>query len=164
MCACSVTQLCPVLCGPMDCSPPDSSVHGIFLVKILEWVAICSSRGYSRPKDKKPTSLASPVLAGRFFTTAPPGKPITIFHLSQLRLSLIEQCCLSCRPYSYFTIYSRDVLYSRRWARVMHCIQLLCLLTLTSSQSFFLWVSSSCYIFKAFRPVIFVGYSQMGFA
>ena len=40
-------QLCPTLCGPMDCSPPGSSVHGIS-TPILEWVAMPSSRGSSR--------------------------------------------------------------------------------------------------------------------
>ena len=40
-----VTQLCPSLCHPMDCSPPASSVHAIFQVGILEWVAMPSSRG-----------------------------------------------------------------------------------------------------------------------
>ena len=33
------------LCDPMDCSPPGSSVHGILQARILEWVAIFSSRG-----------------------------------------------------------------------------------------------------------------------
>ena len=37
-------QLCPALCDPMDCSPPDSSVHGILWVRILEWVATTSSK------------------------------------------------------------------------------------------------------------------------
>ena len=41
---CSVTQLCPTLCDPRDCSPPGSSVHGIFQARILEWVAISYSR------------------------------------------------------------------------------------------------------------------------
>ena len=36
---------------PMDCSPPDFSVHGISQAGILEWVAISSSRGSSRPRD-----------------------------------------------------------------------------------------------------------------
>ena len=39
-----VVQLCPTLCNPMDCSPPDSSVHGI-LQAFLESVAMPSSRG-----------------------------------------------------------------------------------------------------------------------
>ena len=39
-----VTQLCLTLCDPMDCSPPGSSVHGIFQARRLEWVAISFSR------------------------------------------------------------------------------------------------------------------------
>ena len=37
---CAVAQLHPILCSPMDCSLPGSSVHGIFQARILEWVAI----------------------------------------------------------------------------------------------------------------------------
>ena len=39
-----VTQSCPTLCNPMDCSPPSSSVHGIFQARVLEWVAINTSK------------------------------------------------------------------------------------------------------------------------
>ena len=39
------------LCNPIDCSPPGSSVHGVFPARILEWVAVSSSRGYSSPRD-----------------------------------------------------------------------------------------------------------------
>ena len=45
-------QSCPSLCGPMDSSPPGSSVHGISQAKILEWVAISSSRGSSQLRDR----------------------------------------------------------------------------------------------------------------
>ena len=48
---CSVAQSCPALCGPMDCSPPGSSVHGVSQARILEWVAVSYSRGSSRPRD-----------------------------------------------------------------------------------------------------------------
>ena len=41
----AVAQSCPTLSDPMDCSPPCSSVHGIFEARILEWVAISFSRG-----------------------------------------------------------------------------------------------------------------------
>ena len=47
-----VTQSCSTLCDPMDCSPPGSSVPGIFQARILEWVAIPLSRGFSRPRDR----------------------------------------------------------------------------------------------------------------
>ena len=42
-----VAQLCPTLCDPMDCSPPGSSIHGIFQARVLEWAAISFSRGSS---------------------------------------------------------------------------------------------------------------------
>ena len=39
-----VTQSCPTVCDPMDCSPPGSSVHGVLQARILEWVAMPFSR------------------------------------------------------------------------------------------------------------------------
>ena len=39
-----VAQLCPTPSDPMDCSPPGSSVHGIFQARVLEWGAIAFSR------------------------------------------------------------------------------------------------------------------------
>ena len=59
VCKCSVTQSCPVLCDPMDCSPPGSSVHGIFQARTLEWVAISYSRGYSQLRDRTCVSCVS---------------------------------------------------------------------------------------------------------
>ena len=41
----------PILCDPMDCSLPGSSVHGIFQAIVLEWIAISFSRGSSQPRD-----------------------------------------------------------------------------------------------------------------
>ena len=61
-------QSCPTLLDPMDYSLPGSSVHGIFQARILEWVAVHSSRGPSLPKDQ-PASLMSPALAWGLFTT-----------------------------------------------------------------------------------------------
>ena len=58
----------------MDYNPPGSSVHGILQARTLEWVAISSSRDLPDP-GIKPTSLASPALAGRSFPTEPPEKP-----------------------------------------------------------------------------------------
>ena len=48
----SVAQSCPTHCDPVDCSLPDSSVHGIFQARKMEWVAISSSRGSSRLRDQ----------------------------------------------------------------------------------------------------------------
>ena len=75
LCLCSVAQLHLTLCNPMDCRPPGSSVHRIFQARILEWVAISFSSDLPDP-GIEPMSLVSPTLAGRFFTTGPPGKPL----------------------------------------------------------------------------------------
>ena len=51
-CVCAVTaQSCLTLHDPMDCSPPGSSVHGVSKARILEQLAIFSSRGSSQPGD-----------------------------------------------------------------------------------------------------------------
>ena len=50
-------QLCLTLCDPMD--PPDSSDHGIFQARILEWVASSYARGSSRPRDRAHVSCIS---------------------------------------------------------------------------------------------------------
>ena len=71
VCCCLVAKSCPTLCDSKDGSLPGSSVPGISQVRILEWGAISSSRGYPDPG----TEPASPALAGRFFITEPPGKP-----------------------------------------------------------------------------------------
>ena len=61
---CLVTQLCPALCNPMDCSLPGSSMSmGMLQARILEWVAIPSSRGASQPRN--PTHLSYVSCIGR---------------------------------------------------------------------------------------------------
>ena len=74
----SVTQSCLTLCDPMDCSPPGSSVYGIFQGRMLEWVALSSSRGSSQPRD--------PALAGRFTTTEPPEKTYAYLTTTKIKL------------------------------------------------------------------------------
>ena len=70
---CSVAQSCQTLCSPMDCSLPGSSVHRIFPARILEWVAISFSRGFSQRRDWTRVFFVS-CLAGGFFTTVLLGK------------------------------------------------------------------------------------------
>ena len=69
-CARVCAQSCPTHCNSMYCSPPDSSVHGIFQARIPEWVAISSSRGSSWPRDGTCDSFVS-CITGRFFITEP---------------------------------------------------------------------------------------------
>ena len=57
-------KLCLTLCSPMDCSQPGSSVYGILQARILEWVAMPSSRGSSRRRD--PTCISDVSCVGRW--------------------------------------------------------------------------------------------------
>ena len=73
----SVAQLCPNLCDPVDWSWPGSSVPGIFQATTLEleWVAVSSSRGSSRPRGGtvSPAMQTVSCTASRVFTTEPQG-------------------------------------------------------------------------------------------
>ena len=69
VCVCLVAQSCLTLGNPLDCSPPGSSVHGIFHAIILEQVAFPAPGDLFHPRIKL-MSLVSPALAGRFFTTS----------------------------------------------------------------------------------------------
>ena len=61
---CLVSQSCPTLCNPMNCGPPGSYVHGILQARILEWVAMPSSRASPQLRDGTQVSL----ITGGFFT------------------------------------------------------------------------------------------------
>ena len=63
-----VAQLCLTLCDPVACSPPGSSVHGILQARILDWAAICFSRGSSNQGIKP----GSPILQANSFPSEPP--------------------------------------------------------------------------------------------
>ena len=62
--ACSVAQLCPTLCDPIDCSPPASSVHRILQARILEWGSRSFSRGSSWPRNR--TQISCIYCTGRW--------------------------------------------------------------------------------------------------
>ena len=69
-----VTQLCPTLCHPMDCSSPVSSIHGILQARILEQVAMPSSRGSSQGLNPR-IEPGSSALQADSLPSEPPGKP-----------------------------------------------------------------------------------------
>ena len=71
LCARTLSRFSPTLCDPMDYSPPGSSVNRIFPARILEWVAMPSSRGSSRLRDQTRVSCIS-CTPSRFFTCEPP--------------------------------------------------------------------------------------------
>ena len=66
-------QLFPILCNPVDCSPPGSSIRDFLQARTLEWVAISSSRGSSQPRDW--THISISWIAEGFFTAELPRKP-----------------------------------------------------------------------------------------
>ena len=70
-----VAQSCLTLCDPMDCSLPGSSIHGSSQARILEWIAISFS-GIFQTQGLNSDLLHLQVLAGSFFTTEPPEKPM----------------------------------------------------------------------------------------
>ena len=76
---CIHVQLSLTLCEPMDCSPSDSSVYGIFQARILEWVAISFPGDLPSPGIEL-TSPESPALTHGFITTEPSRKPPLFFY------------------------------------------------------------------------------------
>ena len=74
-------QSCLTLWDPKDCSPPGSSILGIFQARILEWVAILFSRGSSWPRNRTQISC----ITGTFFTIWRLGKP-TVHGIFQARI------------------------------------------------------------------------------
>ena len=87
-------QSCPTLCDTMNCSPSANSVHVILHARILECVAMPSTRGSCQPRIES-TSLMSPALAGGFFTTSTTREALMICILSNQRNQL-----------SYFSLFS----------------------------------------------------------
>ena len=95
MLACSVTSIVSDSCHPMDCSPPGSSVLGILQARILEWVAMPSSRGSLQSRDLTHVSCVV-LVAGRFFTAEPTGKPV---YMHEVKWSEVPQSCPTlCDP------------------------------------------------------------------
>ena len=77
MCARSF-QSGPTLCNHMDCNLPGSSVHAILQARILEWVAMPSSKGSFRPRDQPPHLLCLLPWQTGSLLIAPSGKPILV--------------------------------------------------------------------------------------
>ena len=68
-CVCVCAELCPTFCGPMDCSPPGPSAHGIFQQEYWSRLPFPPPKDLPDP-EMEPVSLASPALASGFFTTS----------------------------------------------------------------------------------------------
>ena len=62
----------------MHCSPPGSSVQGILQARILAWVALLFSRGFSQSRDQTHSSYGSCIGGGFIITAEPVGKPVLL--------------------------------------------------------------------------------------
>ena len=127
----AVTQLCPTLVAP--CTLPGPSVHRTFLVRILEWVAISSSRGSSPPRSWTCVSCVSCIDRHILYHCAP-GNPIRLMGLnySQVPVAwslhlcnwnvcvcLLAQSCLTLQPHGTF-----QALLSMEFSRQGYCSEL----------------------------------------
>ena len=87
-------QSCPTLRNPMDCSLPGSSVQGVLQARILEWVAIPSSKGSSQPRDQIHVSCGSRIGRSGFFTTKATWESLVITMCAKL----LQSCLTLCDP------------------------------------------------------------------
>ena len=92
---CSVTQSCPALCDALDCSPPASSVHGVFQARIIEWVVI-----FCRPPGDLPDPGVEPIYVSCV------GRQILYHerHLGRLDLCICAADSLCCRAETNTTL------------------------------------------------------------
>ena len=105
-CMCLVVQLWLTLCNHMDWNPPGSSVHGILQARILEWVAISSSRESSQPRDRTHVSCVS-CIAEILYPLSHLGSPPRAMLNKYLLYEIISpgslaQCHMPCFPISVF--------------------------------------------------------------
>ena len=95
---------CALLCDPMNCSLPGSSVQGILQARILEWVAIFFSRGSSQPRDR----TGSPAIQADSSPCEPSRKPQSPPNSPQLSRQHIP-VSLNFQPYRWLTALQLQV-------------------------------------------------------
>ena len=102
---CIKTQLCLTLCEPIDGSPPGSSVHGILQARILDWVAMSSSRGSSQPRDRS----RSPAVHAHSLHLSHQGSTHTHTHThTHIHMALIDTKFLI--DTLYYIPYSKEIM------------------------------------------------------
>ena len=90
-------QSCVTLCDHMDCSPPGSSVHGILQARMLEWVAISSSRDLPGLRIEP----GSPTLQMVSLPSEPPGKCLEVQTRTRLERGVGPQMCSQALPFPH---------------------------------------------------------------
>ena len=102
-----VTQLYPILCDPMDCSLPGSSIHGISQAGMVEWIAISFSKVSSQPRNWTQVSC----IAGALYHLSHQGSPLVITKCRYFPIcwySIYISLCLNC----IFMFHLNDLLCS----------------------------------------------------
>ena len=103
----------------MVCSPPVSSVHGSFQARILEWVAISSSRDFRDP-GIEPASSA--LAGGFFFTTESPGKPCKcLCQILNVLIYLVVTDCHEGKWYYYSSMNVKTQINKSKLAHLTNC-------------------------------------------
>ena len=94
-CVCLVTRSCLTVCDTMGCSPRGSSVYGILQTRILEWVAVASSKGSSEHRD---STQVSPIACGFFTVLSHQGSPHlnTYNHTTKANIAVYFYVILRC--------------------------------------------------------------------
>ena len=120
---CLVAQSYLTLFNHMDCSPPGSLSLGILQARILEWVAMPASRGFSQPKDRIQVSR----IAGGFFTTwATREAQFLASLLSNIILFISFLICGNKIFHIFILFVTNEVQYLHMFICCMHLIKCLC--------------------------------------
>ena len=118
-------QLYLILCNPMDCSRPGSSVHGILQARILEWVAISSSRGSSWHRDRTWISYVS-CMGRQVFTTSATWEAPRQWQSSASETPLISTSSLASPPtWSFICLSVTSALNSQLLGSTPLCLMIL---------------------------------------
>ena len=105
-------QSCLTLCDSMVCSPPGFTVHGILQARILEWVAMPSSRGSSKTRDGTRIST-SPALADLFFTTSTTWEAHSLVYSCAFPINILLCNHNTTIKIRKLTLVHRDLLFQK---------------------------------------------------
>ena len=112
MYVCSAAQLCLILCDPTVCNLPGSSVHGISQARILEWVAMPSSRGSPQPRGQTHVSYIGRQI---LYHCATWEAPIPCILLTKKSLKFLQKASKIEAVSNYLTIKQIFIRYTPRF-------------------------------------------------
>ena len=140
LCCCLVAKSCLTHCNPIDCSPPGSSVHGVFQARILEWVAISFARRFSRPRDGTSVSCL-----GRW-----------ILHCWATREAHSMACKHTKKSKMYMCMYIYISLKFPKWCTKLLKVAISRILELGGGFCWSLYIPSYCFNFLTWVFITFI--------